>query len=74
MLPYGTDGNLMASCLFYNGEYQVQSKLKIDKAFNINRREEKQSEYLDCATSFACLLEFFVDEEGTPRYWQVCQA
>ena len=69
MFPYGTDGNLMASCLFYNNKDKVQSKLKIYKAFN---REEKQSEYLDCATSFACLLEFFVDEEGTPRYWQVC--
>ena len=49
----------MASHLFFNGEDQVQSKLKIDKSFNINRREGKQSEYLDCATSFACLVEFF---------------
>ena len=74
MFPYGTDGNLMASHLLYNGEDQVQSKLKIDKSFNINRREGKQSEYSDCATRFSCLLEFFVDEEGTPRYWQVFQA
>ena len=37
----------MASHLFFNGEDQVQSKLKIDKSFNINRREGKQSEYLD---------------------------
>ena len=62
------------SRFFFNGEDQVRSTLKIDNAFNINRREGKQSECPDCSTSFAFLLEFFADEVGPPGYWKVFQA